>query len=150
MFCPVCRDEYRPGFTRCATCNVALVESLDGDAPEAPQMILAEETPDEPMANFCGFLTLDDARSARETVRGAKLPSEILIRDAPAAAEDAAPREEYWLRVRPKDFRTVDGLLGSERTVPTTSDDAFQCSACSATVHAADLACPGCGMQFEE
>lgn len=30
MFCPVCKLEYRPGFTRCSDCDVPLVESLDG------------------------------------------------------------------------------------------------------------------------
>ena len=29
MFCPVCKAEYRPGFTRCSECDVALVERLD-------------------------------------------------------------------------------------------------------------------------
>lgn len=28
MFCPQCKSEYRPGFTRCADCGVALVDSL--------------------------------------------------------------------------------------------------------------------------
>src|SRR6266478_7879089 len=28
MFCPECRAEYRPGFTRCADCNVDLVREL--------------------------------------------------------------------------------------------------------------------------
>jgi hypothetical protein len=28
MFCPECRAEYRPGFTRCADCNVDLVQEL--------------------------------------------------------------------------------------------------------------------------
>jgi hypothetical protein len=28
MFCPVCRLEYRPGFTQCSDCGVALVEQL--------------------------------------------------------------------------------------------------------------------------
>src|SRR5262245_59570948 len=28
MFCPVCRSEYRVGFTECAECKVPLVESL--------------------------------------------------------------------------------------------------------------------------
>jgi hypothetical protein len=32
MFCPVCKLEYRPGFTRCNDCDVALVASLD-DVP---------------------------------------------------------------------------------------------------------------------
>jgi hypothetical protein len=29
MFCPDCRAEYRPGFTRCSDCDVALVERLE-------------------------------------------------------------------------------------------------------------------------
>ena len=29
MFCPECRAEYRPGFTRCSDCGVALVERLE-------------------------------------------------------------------------------------------------------------------------
>ena len=36
MICPVCRDEYRKGFTRCATCSVDLVETLDVAAPVVP------------------------------------------------------------------------------------------------------------------
>ena len=35
MFCPSCKDEFRPGFTRCATCNVDLVDSLS-DVATAP------------------------------------------------------------------------------------------------------------------
>jgi hypothetical protein len=34
MFCPNCGAEYRPGFTRCSDCDVALVEHLeDTDVP---------------------------------------------------------------------------------------------------------------------
>ena len=28
MFCPLCKAEYRPGFTRCSDCDVDLVETL--------------------------------------------------------------------------------------------------------------------------
>src|SRR5215469_15519974 len=36
MFCPVCRAEYRQGFTRCADCDVDLVYSLDQTAQGRP------------------------------------------------------------------------------------------------------------------
>jgi hypothetical protein len=150
MFCPACRDEYRPGFTRCATCDAALVESLDAAAPEMPAPVLAEAVPEEVMAVFCGFLTLDEARHARDNLRGARLPAEILIRDAPGAAAGAPPQEEFWLRVRPRDFRVIEGLIGFEPAAIAGADDAFGCSACGATVHASDEACPGCGLRFEE
>jgi hypothetical protein len=31
MFCPVCRVEYRSGFTRCADCDVDLVQELPAE-----------------------------------------------------------------------------------------------------------------------
>ncbi len=35
MFCPICKTEYRPGFTKCADCEVALVGHLPaGDRPD--------------------------------------------------------------------------------------------------------------------
>lgn len=33
MFCPNCKTEYRPGFTKCADCGIALVNRLPKDAP---------------------------------------------------------------------------------------------------------------------
>jgi len=38
MFCPKCKAEYRSGFTRCADCDVDLVETLDAnaDTPRSP------------------------------------------------------------------------------------------------------------------
>lgn len=39
MFCPQCRAEYRPGFTRCSDCDMALVDSLpevEGGVSKAP------------------------------------------------------------------------------------------------------------------
>jgi hypothetical protein len=35
MFCPECRTEYRPGFTRCSDCDVDLVHELPGKSSEA-------------------------------------------------------------------------------------------------------------------
>lgn len=149
MFCPVCRDEYRPGFTRCATCDVALVETLASEPARRPAPVLTEVAAEEATANYCGFLTLDEAREARDKMRVAKLPAEILIKDAPKKSSDEPVQEEFWLRVRPADFRAVVGLIGFEPVEPQ-ADDTFTCSACGATVHATDDACPGCGLEFEE
>ena len=37
MFCPVCRDEYRAGFTRCVDCDTDLVETLPSN-PTPPSL----------------------------------------------------------------------------------------------------------------
>ncbi|MCR5655371.1 MAG: hypothetical protein K6G07_07015 [Lachnospiraceae bacterium] len=47
-FCPICKNEYRPGFTMCAECKVPLVESLEeiekqAIAAEEAETIEAEE-----------------------------------------------------------------------------------------------------------
>ena len=34
MFCPQCKAEYRPGFTRCSECNVVLVFRLPDDVED--------------------------------------------------------------------------------------------------------------------
>jgi len=153
MFCPVCRDEYRPGFTRCATCDVDLVTTLDVAAPVKPAPVLAEVAAEEATANYCGFLTLEEAREARDSVKKAGMPAEILIRDAPAHADGPpAAEEEYWLRVRPKDFRAIVGIVGFEPAHADDEDDAgvFGCAECGATVPASAERCPGCGLRFEE
>jgi rubrerythrin len=149
MFCPVCRDEYRPGFTHCQTCDAALVASLDAASERRPAPVVSEVAAEEATANFCGFLTLEEAREARDKVRAARLPAEILIRDAPRSAPDAPAQEEFWLRVRPADFRAVVALVGVE-PVEALEEDTFLCSECGATVHDSDEACPGCGLRFAE
>lgn len=151
MFCPVCRDEYRPGFARCATCDVPLVASLDEKAPAKAAPVLAEVAAEEATANFCGFLTLDEARHARDSVKKAGMPAEILIRDAPPPAGEPAA-EEYWLRVRPRDFRAIVGIVGFEPAHSDDEDDAgvFGCAECGTTVPASAERCPGCGLRFEE
>jgi hypothetical protein len=49
MFCPNCRAEYRPGFTRCSDCGVDLVR-------EAPTVPLQSESPDfAPRGHFLAW-----------------------------------------------------------------------------------------------
>lgn len=41
MFCPVCKAEYRSGFTRCSECDVALVETLEMAKAASPEQMNA-------------------------------------------------------------------------------------------------------------
>jgi hypothetical protein len=150
VHCPVCRDEYRPGFTRCATCDVDLVASLESPASARPVALMTEVANEEATASFCGFLTLDEARGARDKLRAARLRAEILVCEAPGGDPSGPVREEYWLRVVPRDFRAVAALVGFEPAAAVEEHEPFACSACGATVGASDAECPGCGLSFEE
>jgi|HubBroStandDraft_6_1064221.scaffolds.fasta_scaffold345108_1 hypothetical protein len=60
MFCPQCKAEYRPGFTRCADCDVPLVDELPAEALVAPEPAAAPGDPEEDP--FCSFWSGDDPR----------------------------------------------------------------------------------------
>ncbi|HXX19809.1 MAG TPA: hypothetical protein VEJ46_10430 [Candidatus Acidoferrum sp.] len=40
MFCPACRTEYRPGFTKCADCGVDLVSNFRADSPATDENVI--------------------------------------------------------------------------------------------------------------
>ena len=59
MFCPQCKAEYRPGFTRCADCDVDLVVELPKEAVE----LRRESEPGDPNEDpFCSFWKGEDPR----------------------------------------------------------------------------------------
>src|ERR1700675_3377904 len=59
MFCPVCKAEYRQGFTRCADCDVELVYEL----PAAAIVPIEPVDPGDPEEDpFCSFWKGDDPR----------------------------------------------------------------------------------------
>ncbi len=147
MFCPVCKDEFRPGFTRCADCDADLVESLDAAPPEraarpaAPPAAATVDTGPQadPVASagpagalgsagggagagaaprilnlvdYCGFLSLEDAREARDLLRAQAIACEIVIREAPDVPPDEPLEEEFWIRVDRARYAQASALLG--------------------------------------
>lgn len=68
MFCPECKVEYRPGFTRCADCDVELVHELPKNALELRRVgkngeyRVAGEPGDPNEDPFCSFWKGDDPR----------------------------------------------------------------------------------------
>ncbi len=68
MFCPECKVEYRPGFTRCADCDVELVDELPKNALEMRRIgqngeyRVAGEPGDPNEDPFCSFWKGDDPR----------------------------------------------------------------------------------------
>ena len=75
MFCPLCRAEYRPGFTHCSDCRVALVTELpERDAPSAYRILWKGEN-----AGFSSDLS-DELDAAG--VGNAVIPLDLLFRNS--------------------------------------------------------------------
>ena len=161
MICPRCKHEYRAGFTRCATCQVDLV---DEDALAEPEPVRAEThsgidaTTLAELLPFCGFITLDEARQAREELREADIPADILIREVETAQEVL---EEYWIRVPRSQFAAAAQVLEEQPAAAEgggngevsgldEDDETFACSACGEDGGSDADACPRCGARFDE
>ena len=159
MFCPKCKDEYRPGFTRCATCNVDLVDDLSaartapGTEADAPVGAASAKRGPVPMAEYCGFTSLDEARKARDLLRAEGIAWEIAISESPDSSAGSPTVEEYWLRVERSSMKQVVQLLGfdeAEAAAEDLEDELSECGACGTSVAADEKFCPNCGATFEE
>ncbi len=153
MFCPECEGEYRLGITHCPTCDVDLVD-------HPPRAVAAREPEDgeglttaSAMADYCGFLALEDARQARDRLRQERVPSEIVLRDTTNADPSIVLREECWLRVPVDAFQRVADILGYDATDESSPDAAsatVACSECGESVGEQESFCPHCGARFDE
>ncbi|HXV74701.1 MAG TPA: hypothetical protein VD788_00150, partial [Candidatus Polarisedimenticolaceae bacterium] len=153
MFCPVCKDEFRPGFTECAGCGVALVERSDvgpaaGRGGRVSEAAAARLHP--PMVDYCGFLTLDEARDARSRLGRHRVRCEIVIRESTGSPGHVAVDEEYWLRVERDRYKEVIDHLGFDAADSTPPDETFTCGECGSEVASEESFCPDCGARFED
>ena len=151
MFCPVCRDEFRSGFTRCANCDVALVERLDapGFPHEPAPIVVPAAKPGEPKVNYCGFLEIEEALAARRRLVEHGISAEVLVRDG----DGPEAGEEYWLRVVPSHFAATQSILGYDEAEGVHADVAVEkvaCSSCGGEVDEDARKCPHCGLEFED
>ena len=147
MFCPACRDEYRTGFTRCATCHVDLVAELPAARPDGPaprEAARAGHAAPGRLVEYCGFLELEEAREARARVRALGIRSELVVRDS----ADAPDGEEYWLHVERDRLAEVTRELGYDPAEPAEGE--FRCGECGSPVPDEATKCPGCGARFED
>jgi len=153
MYCPSCKSEFREGFTRCGSCDVDLVHEL---SPEEPVAKKPGPAALGSLVEYCGFLSLDDAREARDRLRRERLPSEIVIRDLAGEDPWAPAEEEYWIRVPSNVLRTVTTILGDglaeQAEQPEhagAQGEIVACSECGKAVGPEETFCPHCGAKFE-
>jgi hypothetical protein len=148
MYCPVCKCEFREGFTRCDSCDVDLVPELGPEKPAAASRALRGS-----LVDYCGFLSLGDAREARDRLRRERVQSEIVIRDLAGEDPWSPAKEEYWIRVPSDAVRAVTTILGDgldeEPAAGSDSDEAAACSECNQLVSAEEAFCPHCGAKFD-
>jgi len=80
MFCPQCNVEYRPGFTRCADCDVELVNEPPHYALAGQPLSNAGDPNEDP---FCSFWKGEDARvhaELCEVLEEAGIPHKTVFR----------------------------------------------------------------------
>jgi hypothetical protein len=117
MFCPICKTEYRPGFTRCSDCHVDLVPELPAETPEEQE----ESAPLWPDAE-----TMSELWRGEDTVLHGRLLSELKQAGIPCentttreaagcgidpVARGVEPRFGFIVRVQPRDRPTAAGIL---------------------------------------
>jgi len=150
VFCPRCKDEFREGFTRCASCDVDLVHDLSAPDRQPVSENRPAATIATAMIEYCGFLELDEARRARESLKAEQIVSDIVIRESEQAREENPLGEEYWLRVEADKFRMAAPVLGFDVAESPESESGLACSRCGDVAAAESTYCLKCGSRFEE
>ena len=152
MFCPKCTDEFRPGFTHCAKCDVDLVDELprEKESRKSPAAAPAQIV----MVEYCGFFSMQEAQHARSLLREEQIRSEIVIREPFEVNWDEPPQDEYWVRIerdRAKEAHMILGAWEAEEQRKQQQEAAgFACSECGQNVAAEASSCPNCGAGFDD
>jgi hypothetical protein len=147
---PVCRDQFRAGFTRCEGCDADLVEELDSGTTAGSRSGSLAPDLSGPRADYCGFLEMTEALEARDLLWNNGLVSEVVVRPAQGCLPGQPLQEEFWLRVPAGQIQAVTGLLGFHEAedlgfeAPESTGER-RCSGCGAGLPGEERFCPHCG-----
>ena len=95
MFCPVCKSEYREGFTKCSDCGVDLVKHLPDDSGGSRSSDLAVAwRGSDPSAYSAALAALQDA----------EIPTQEIANHDQVAWGLAIPKPQYQILVRKMDL----------------------------------------------
>jgi hypothetical protein len=98
MFCPVCKSEYRQGFTKCSDCGVDLVEHLPDDSGGSRSSDLAVAwRGSDPSAYSAALAALQDA----------EIPTQEIANHDQVAWGLAIPKPQYQILVRKMDLKAA-------------------------------------------
>jgi hypothetical protein len=98
MFCPVCKSEYRDGFTKCSDCEADLVEHLPDDSGGTGSSDLAVAwRGSDPSAYSAALAALQDA----------EIPTQEIANHDQVAWGLAIPKPQYQILVRKMDLKAA-------------------------------------------
>jgi hypothetical protein len=112
MYCPLCKAEYRQGFTQCSDCQVPLVHSLNDAGDTQVSSAGLSEANSRDLKQIWQGLSLEASQYTRNVLEAAKIPSisgfyePKLIRGVQGTI--------YWVAVRSRDWDAARAALGSD------------------------------------
>jgi hypothetical protein len=149
-FCPVCQSEYRAGFTRCSSCDVDLVDQLEGEIHFSEEEVQQALSGQELVGISRG--TMDAVLETRELLAASRLPS-LVVQDKEQPSDPNQPKRMI-LVVRKSDVPKASELLGDmfKKLVSKEGLDANVelktdiCPACGNKLPEDAEECPECGL----
>ncbi len=162
-FCPKCRSEFREGIVSCAHCEVALVESLEGQCKAMDERSMEEYLSDKELI-IVAQSNLDVLKRIKTLLCENNIAN-LLLRDGVAGcgpggcggptlslavAEQDLPRlREVWHSDFEDLVQTVEGHIEStpEQVVDLAADETT-CPACGTVFSGKSAECPECGLFF--
>jgi len=121
MYCPECRAEYRPGFTRCSDCDVDLIEELSqsthSDAETMKQAWTGQDQ--DTCVSICEQLRAEEipfrvVQHSHQFLKGVEQTFKILVTDASYdRAKKIADNDEVDFTDEPED-QAIMGLQVEE------------------------------------
>ena len=151
-FCPRCRAEYREGIETCSTCDIPLVDSLEG----VPLPLSDDTAAMRLEGKELTVLVRGDVATCKE-IHHALLSEQIpalmlppdedtgqvglsMVLDVVIAEED----QDRAVAVLQRDW--ADMLKRDELFWPATEEGGMACPACGSTAPLVDGCCPDCGL----
>jgi hypothetical protein len=164
-YCPICRGEYRQGFTVCAVCDAHLVASLDQAAPVMDDRSMAEYLAGEELVLLTS-MTIDKLKPLKNLLCRNGIANMIARQDESCGSGNcitggcatnldlviAAKDIERAADILRAEFKqlaaTVDELGDPDRLDRAIELDAesFPCPACEGEIKGGSAECPHCGL----
>ena len=145
-FCPECRDEYREGITRCASCSVELVGSLDAVADDELLELEKRLASEELTPVFAG--DLDNCKTRNRVLAEHGIPA--LITGDLEATETETLSPYMYVQCATEDVEDVAAIF-QELWNESLSTEGIQVDEADAVdMEAEEIECPGCSTVISE